>query len=111
MASPTFFIKQNDTTPALSAFLQDARGRPINLTGATVVFHMRLASDLTVKISGGTVVTLSATQGQVSYTFSASNTDTAGNYESEFQVAFSGGEIETFPNDDYIKVIITDDVV
>ena len=110
MASPTFFIKQNDTTPALSVFLQDARGRPINLTGATIVFHMRLESDLSVKISGGSVTTVSATQGNVSYTFSASDTDTSGNYQAEFQVTFSGGAVETFPNDDYIKVIITDDV-
>ncbi len=111
MASPTFFIKQNDTSPALEAFLQDSRGRPVNVTGATVVFHMRLASDLTVKINGASVTISSATQGHVSYTFTAANTDTAGNYEGEFQVTFSDGSIETFPNDDYIKVIITDDVV
>ena len=110
MASPTFFIKQNDTTPALEAFLQDSRGRPVNLTGATIVFHMRLASDLTVKITIGSVTIVAATLGHVSFAFSAPNTDTAGNYEGEFQVTFSGGAIETFPNDGYIKIIITDDV-
>tara|TARA_Y100000310_G_C20686505_1_gene819364 strand:+ start:890 stop:1225 length:336 start_codon:yes stop_codon:yes gene_type:complete len=111
MASPTFFIKQNDTTPALEVFLQDSRGRPVNLTGATVGFHMRLESDQTVKITSGSVTVESATKGHVSFAFSATNTDTAGNYEGEFQVTFAGGAVETFPNDDYIKVIITDDVV
>jgi len=110
MAAPVFFIKQNDTTPALEAFLQDGRGRAVSLTGATVVFHMRLASDLSAKITDGTTSVVKATKGQVKFDFSASNTDTPGIYQGEFQVTFSNGDIETFPNDDYIKVIMVDDV-
>lgn len=110
MASPQFHIKQNDTTPPLTAFLRDARDRPVSLTGATVVFHMRLASDQSVKIEDGSVSVLSATLGQVKYSFTATNTNTSGNYEGEFEVTFTDGTIETFPNDDYVKVIITDDV-
>lgn len=110
MASPQFNIKENDTTPALKVALRDARNRVRPLTGATVVFHMRLASDLVVKITGGSVGVQDASLGIVSYTFSASDTDTAGIYEAEFQVTYSDGTIETFPNDDYIKVIVVDDV-
>lgn len=111
MANPTFFIKQNDDTPTLDVALQDDRGRPTDIASATIVFHMRNAADDTVKINGGTVTILSATRGEVRYSWSAANTDTAGNFEAEFQVTFSGGGVETFPNDGYITVIITDDVV
>ena len=110
MPAPTFYIKQNDTTPKLESFLQDDKSRPVNLTGATVVFHLRLASDLSAKITSGSVTTESATKGHVSYDWSASDTDTSGIYQGEFQVTFVSGKVESFPNDDYIKVIITDDV-
>jgi len=37
----TFYVKQNDTSPAMLATLQDADGNAINLTAASVRFHMR----------------------------------------------------------------------
>ena len=110
MATPTFYIKQNDTRPELDVFLRDDKDRTINITGATVKFSMRNASTNVVKISLGAVTTVSSTSGRVKYSFSAADTDTAGNFDGEFQVTFVGGQIETFPNDGYIKVIVTDDV-
>ena len=71
---------------------------------------MRNASDNSVKVSLGSVTTVSSTAGQVKYSFSVEDTDTSGNLDGEFQVTFVGGQVETFPNDGYIKVIITDDV-
>ena len=110
MADPTFYIKQNDTRPELDIFLRDDKDRSINVTGATVKFSMRNASTNVVKISLAAVTTVSSTAGRVKYSFTASDTDTAGNFDGEFQVTFVGGQIETFPNDGYIKVIVTDDV-
>ena len=110
MATPTFYIKQNDTRHELDVFLRDDKDRTINVTGATVKFNMRNASDNTVKINLGSVTTVSSTAGRVKYSFSSSDTDTSGNFDGEFQVTFVGGQVETFPNDGYIKVIITDDV-
>jgi hypothetical protein len=110
MATPTFYIKQNDTRPELGVFLRDDKDRSINITGATVKFNMRNASDNTVTVDNGSVTTVSSTAGQVKYSFSTSDTDTSGNFDGEFQVTFVGGQVETFPNDGYIKVIITDDV-
>ena len=110
MATPTFYIKQNDTRPELDVFLRDDKDRTINVTGATVKFNMRNASDNIVKINLGSVTTVSSTSGRVKYSFSTADTDTAGNFDGEFQVTFVGGQVETFPNDGYIKVIITDDV-
>ena len=111
MANPTFFIKRNDDNPSLDVALQDDKGRPVNVTGATTVFHMRNAADDTVKVSSGTTSTLNATRGEVRYSWSTSDTDTAGNFEGEFQVTFSGGGVQTFPNDGYIDIIIFEDVV
>jgi hypothetical protein len=110
MATPTFYIKQNDTRPELDVFLRDDKDRTINVTGATVKFNMRNASDNTVKVNNGSVTTVSSTSGRVKYSFSAADTDTAGNFDGEFEVTFVGGQVETFPNDGFIKVIITDDV-
>jgi len=110
MATPTFYIKQNDTRPELDVFLRDDKDRTINITGAAVKFNMRNASDNTIKIDNGSVTTVSSTSGRVKYSFSAANTDTAGNFDGEFEVTFVGGQVETFPNDGFIKVIITDDV-
>ena len=110
MATPTFYIKQNDTRPELGVFLRDDKDRTVNITGATVKFNMRNASDNSVKGSLGAVTTVSSTAGQVKYSFSVEDTDTSGNFDGEFQVTFVGGQVETFPNDGYIKVIITDDV-
>jgi len=110
MADPTFYIKQNDTRPELDIFLRDDKDRSINITGATVKFSMRNAATNVVKISLGSVTTVSSTAGRVKYSFTASDTDTAGNFDGEFQVTFVGGQVETFPNDGYIKVIVTDDV-
>ena len=110
MATPTFYIKQNDTRPELDVFLRDDKDRTINITGAAVKFNMRNASDNTIKIDNGSVTTVNSTSGRVKYSFSAANTDTAGNFDGEFEVTFVGGQVETFPNDGFVKVIITDDV-
>ena len=110
MASPKFNIKQNDTAPSLVAVLRDTRGRPRILTGATVVLHMRLQSDSTVKITSGSCTLTDASLGIVTYPFTASNTDTAGVYLAEIQVTYADATVETFPNNDYIIVTITDDI-
>ena len=110
MAQPVFHIKQNDTSPSLEVFLQDDKGRIVSTTGGTVVFHMRLLSDLSSKISDGSVVIVNGAAGHVRYAFAAADTDTSGTYQGEFEVTFSNGKIETFPNDGYIKIVITDDV-
>lgn len=106
-----FAIKQNDTAPNLDATLSNARKRPRILTGATVVFHMRLQSDLTVKITSGACTIDDPSLGICHYPWSASDTDTAGIYEGEFQVTYSDATVETFPNSDYIIITITDDIV
>ena len=72
---------------------------------------MRNTADDTTKISGASVTVLAASKGEVRYSWTTTNTNTAGNFEAEFQVTFSDGGVQTYPNDGYIDVIITEDVV
>lgn len=105
----TFYIKQNDTSPGILATLQDASGVAINLVGATVRFHMRELNTGTTKVNAlATVVT--AASGIVRYSWIAADTNTVGSFQGEFQATYADGKIETFPNDGYIPIEITDDI-
>ena len=105
-----FFIKQNDTRPSLRCTLLDADELPVDLTAATVEFHMRVYPAGTTKIAAGTVAVIDTAQGDVEYKWSASDTDTAETYEAEFECTFSDGTIQSFPNDKHAFVYITDDI-
>ena len=104
-----FNIKQNDTRPIISATLIDGDGSIVNLDGATVSFKMRQAGQTTAKVNASATVA-DAAKGKVTYTWSASDTDTVGDFEGEFQVTYAGGGIQTFPNNKYIEIEITDDI-
>lgn len=105
----TFYVKQNDTSPAMLATLQDADGNAVNVTGATVRFHMRAVGSTTIVVDeAATIVT--DLDGLVRYDWQAADTDTIGSYQAEFEVTYSDGSVETFPNDGYIRVEITDDI-
>jgi len=104
-----FFIKRNDTSPAIQAVLKDGSDNVVNLTGTTVNFHMRKIGATTAKVDGSAIIS-DATGGTVYYNWSTGDTDTLGSYEAEFEVTYIGGEIETFPNNRYIEIEITDDI-
>ena len=105
----TFYVKQNDTSPAMLATLQDADGNAVDLTAASVRFHMRaIGSNQTTVDAAATIVT--AASGIVRYDWDATDTDTVGSYQAEFEVTYADASIETFPNDGYIRVEITDDI-
>jgi len=105
----TFYVKQNDTSPAMLATLQDADGNAIDLTSASVRFHMRpVGGGQVVVDEAATIVT--AASGLVRYDWIAADTDTIGSYQAEFEVTYADASIETFPNDGYIRVEIIDDI-
>lgn len=103
----TFHLKQNDTSPALLYRLDPA----VNLAGASVVFNMRPRG-------GGAVVVDRAAasiegdpaNGVVRYDWQVADTANAGRFEAEFEVTYSDGTVETFPNDGFIVVQIGGDI-
>lgn len=108
MARDTFYIKQNDTGAQLQFELTPSS---VDLTGASVVFNMRDRATKAVKVSRGTAVVVTATvTPTVKYPWQAADTDTAGDFEGEFEVTFVSGQIETYPNDGFIPIHITEDV-
>lgn len=104
-----FYIKQNDTAPILLVSLKDGNDAAVDLTGATVTFKMRPVAQTTVKTDAAAIIH-NADGGQVRYEWVAADTNTVGSYEAEFQVTFVDGKIETFPNSDFIRITITDDI-
>lgn len=104
-----FYIKQNDTSPSMLATLKDANNAVIDLTAASVRFHMRkISSSAVVVDNAATIVT--ADEGLVRYDWLADDTDTVGSYQAEFEVTYADSTIETFPNDGYIRVEVISDI-
>ncbi len=92
----SFTIKQNDTSPSIQATLKDASGSAIDLSGASVSFHMKpLSGD--IKVDSSMTIT-DATGGVVRYDWQSTDTDTVGTYLVEFEVTYSDNSVETFPN-------------
>ena len=101
-----FLIKRGDTSPAIRYALEPAT---VVLTGATVRFQMRARNGAVLMDVAALVVTATGTP-TVEYSWQAGDTATAGLYEAEFRVTYADGKIETFPNDGFIPVRVTEDV-
>ncbi len=103
-----FYLKQNDTAPSIRATLENGNGDPIDLINASVRFHMRALGSNTKVDAAATVI--SAALGIVQYNWIAADTNTVGTYTAEFEVTYPDATVETFPNNTYIRVEITDDI-
>lgn len=101
-----FFIKQNDTSPSLKAFIQDADGNSVNLTGAAVRLHINETGG-GPNIIDELMTVNDANGGEVQYDWVAADTVNAGTFSAEIEITFSDGKIETFPNDGYFTITIT----
>ena len=105
----SFYIKQNDTVPSIRAALENGSGDAVDLTNATCNFHMRPLGSTTITVDASAQIVTEAT-GIVQYNWVADDTDTIGSYQAEFEVTYPDGTVETFPNNGYIRVEITDDI-
>lgn len=107
MARP-FLIKRNDTSRSLKFYPKASPAS--NFTGATAVFNMRERKGST-KVSRASA-TISSDSGGTYFQFdwSASDTDTAGDFEAEFEVTLANSAVETYPNSTWIDVKVTEDI-
>ena len=100
-----FKIKQNDTSPSLEATLSDANLVPVNISAATVMLHMKAIGGDVVLDEQMTIT--DAENGVVQYDWQVGDTSTVGTYYVEFEVTYSDGSIETFPNTGNLSLVIT----
>lgn len=109
MPHAKFFLMEGDTSPAFECIFKDGNGSPVDLTGATVIFKMRLAPAGAVKIAAGSMGAVgSAVNGRQKYGWSATDVDTKGTYEAQGRATFSNGDVRTFPPTGYVIVEIGD---
>jgi hypothetical protein len=109
------WLKDSDTSPIVRAVLRDGADNPVDLSGAQGVrFLMR-------RQRGGLVVNEAATvdqvgdgtdgtKGYVHYAWGAGETVEAGGFLGEFEVTFADAQVETFPNDGYLKIAVLSDL-
>lgn len=104
-----FIIKRNDRYPRIRRRLLTGNV-PVDLTLAlSVQFIMRAKADNTVKINAAADI-IDAVTGEVEYDWQgADDTDTAGDYEAEFEVKWGDGT-QTFPSDEYIAITVKEDI-
>lgn len=105
-----FTIKQNDLRPNLPFQLFQADGvTPLNLTAATSV-------SLAVRSKGGAVkfkkacTLVTPASGLGYYDWADDDTDTAGQFEYEFEILWNDGSPQTVPVDKYLELTIVDDI-
>lgn len=110
----TYVVKKRDTAPVVSDTLLDGDGVAVNLSGATVAFHMTDWTRSTVVIASGSATGPSGgaldSSGVVEYAWQTNDVAAAGIYRAEWQVTFAGGKVETWPNDGMAVVEIVEDL-
>ncbi len=116
MPTPDFSIKTGDTSSAVYATLEDASGDAVSILGASVRFKMGPLSGGTLAVAATATNaqvgagTADGSTGNVIYSWGTSDLSTADWYRAEWEVTFSNGSIETFPNDGYMIVAVRSDL-
>ena len=107
MSAYIFNIKQNDRRPSMVVHLKNYDGTELDLSSANgITFTMTKEGEQTPTINKASITIVDATKGQVKYDWSSGQTSEVGTYKGELEVTWTSGVTQTFPADDYIKVII-----
>jgi len=105
-----FVIKKGDTGPPLMVQCIDSNGTPVDLTGSSnLTFRMRNKRTGIIETSA-VAEYLEIANGKVQYSWTTNDTDNADEYEGEFNVTLSNGQVISFPNNTYIKINIYESV-
>lgn len=112
MSAYVFYIKQNTRRPNLVARLKNADKTPLDLSDAvSVKFTMNTEPhNNPPKIDSIDATIVDAPNGVVQYEWQDGDTDTLGTFRGEFTVDWGSGIFQTLPEDDYIKVVVKDDL-
>lgn len=89
--------KVGDRNPPLQVQVLD-NGAVFDLTGASATFSMRNKNSDNLKVSAGAAVIDDAPLGRISFTPAATDTDTGGDFDGEFSITLSGGNVLKVPN-------------
>lgn len=104
-----FYIKENDTSPAIQITCQDYNDAAVDVTGASVRFIMKNLSTGNIVADGaGTIV--DGVNGIVKYSWVAGDTNTPGDHDAEFEITYADTKVETFPNSGYIRVVVNEEL-
>lgn len=98
------YLKQNDTKPDLQITVNDDQDAAIDVTDATIAFHMNDSAGTSKVDAAGAIVT--AESGIIKYVWSTGDLDTIGTYNAEFQITFSDSSILTVPSKGYLTIVI-----
>ena len=102
----SFTLKVGDTAPSLEAILRDSTGDPVDLSDATVDFNVRRPRGGDTEFTGPASV-VDGPGGHVEYSWADGDTDVEGRYRAEFVVTYPDNSVETFPNDGFHDIVIT----
>ncbi len=114
---PDFTIKRNDTASNIQATLENSGGTAVDIQSSTVLFKMAPLAGGTLAVAGTAVIdqvgagtVVGGQMGVVHYVWQAGDLDTAGRYAAEWEVTFSSGAVQTFPNGDPIILDVNEDL-
>jgi len=118
MPSPDFSIKTSDTSSRLQATLEDSTGAAVTIQSATIKLNLRPITNAGTLALHGVATNnqvgdgSDGSKGKVFYNWGTADTLTlgAGWFTGEWEVTFGGGGIQTFPNDGYFLMKITQDL-
>lgn len=112
-----FIIKRHDTRPRYIVPLVDnykeVNEEPLDLTTVDKVFFVMRERDneeAEPTVRSEAEVLGDPKEGIVQYTWQTGDTDTLGNYESEFELQWEDGGVETVPNADYFEIEVVADL-
>lgn len=89
-------VYQNQLSPYVSDTIK-VSGTAFNLTGTTVRFRMRPVDGTTLKVDALATIISPATNGQVRYTWTGTDTDTVGEYMGWWSVTLTSGAVQDTP--------------
>lgn len=112
MSNPTITMKRNDRRPYIQVQFTDPDGNPLDITTADqVTFTMSPEGIDTSPIVDTAVVVVDPLLGLAEYRWNGGAPDTAGTFYGEFTIHWPGNELETFPRDGMITIIVQPDLL